>query len=347
METMNTPDHTFAPGGEERARRPLLEPPTPRAARARRPRASAAHSQRQPDGVDRLARGLGWFSIALGAVEVLAPRTLDRAVGAGVHPTATRLAGLREIGVGAALLTQPDPQPWLWLRVAGDALDLLTLAAAATDANRSERGRLAGATLAVLGVTALDVYAARCASEQPRSAPGAVRRDGSVRVEHTLSVNRAPQDCYAMWRDLGNLPRFMRHLESVQIVDERRSHWVAKGPADTSVEWDAEITRDEPGSLLSWRSIDGSEVENAGAVRFLPAPAGRGTMVSVTMQYRPPAGRLGAAVAKLFGEAPEQQIREDLRRFKHLLETGEIPTTEGQSHGRRPAWYRAVGGGQR
>jgi uncharacterized membrane protein len=347
METLNTNVHGSAVGEPDSARRALLEPRMPQTARGRRPRASAAHTQRQPDNVDRLARGLGWFSVALGAAELLAPRTLDRAVGAGVHPTATRLAGVREMGVGAALLTQPDPEPWLWSRVAGDVLDLLMLAAASPGAARGERGRLAGATLAVLGVTALDVYAARCASEQPRSAPGAMRRDGSVRVEHTLSVNRSPQDCYAMWRDFENLPRFMRHLESVRKLDERRSHWVAKAPAGTSVEWDAEITRDEPGALLSWRSIEGSEIDNAGAVRFLAGPAGRGALVSVTMQYRPPGGALGAAFAKLFGEEPEQQVRDDLRRFKQLLETGEIPTTEGQPHGQRPAWYRAMGGPQR
>jgi uncharacterized membrane protein len=316
----------------------------PQAQRPPRPRASAVHSQRQPDTGDRLARGLGWFSVALGVAELVAPRALGEAIGAGSHPMATRLAGLRELSVGLGLLTQPDPQPWLWARVAGDVLDLILLGAAVPDADADERARLAGAAGAVLGVTALDVYAARRAHDQPRSAPGAVRRDGSVRVEHTLSVNCTPQDCYAMWRSFENLPRFMRHLKSVQPLDERRSHWVARGPGDTSFEWDAEITRDEPGALISWRSLEASDVENAGAVRFLPALTGRGTMVSVTMQYQPPAGRLGVAVAKLFGEEPEQQVREDLRRFKQLLETGEIPTIEGQPHGRRPAWYRAIGG---
>jgi uncharacterized membrane protein len=136
----------------------------------------------------------------------------------------------------------------------------------------------------------------------------------------------------------------MKHLESVQRRDGNRSHWVAKGPAGMSVEWDAQVTRDEPNALLAWRSIEGSEVQNAGAVRFTPAPAGRGTMISVTMQYEPPAGALGMAVAKLFGEDPDVQVREDLRRFKRLLETGEIPTIEGQAHGTRPLWYKAFEG---
>jgi uncharacterized membrane protein len=208
--------------------------------------------------------------------------------------------------------------------------------------------RLAGAVAAVAGVTALDVYAARRASSgERRSAPGVMRPDGSVRVDESLAVNQPPQACYAMWRDLANLPRFMKHVESVEPHGDGRSHWVAKGPAGTRIEWDAEITRDEPGELLSWRSVERSELPNSGAVRFIPAPGGRGTIVSVTMQYEPPAAALGLTLAKLLGESPAHDVREDLRRFKHLLETGEIPTTEGQPHGRRSLWYRAVEGGNR
>jgi uncharacterized membrane protein len=343
MDTMQTTAHTSVTGEEERAPHERLEPRLPQAARLRRPRASAAHSQRQPDAIDRLARGLGWFSVALGAAELIAPRAVDDAIGAGNHPAATRLAGLREIAAGVGLLTQPDPQPWLWARVAGDVLDIAVLGAAFTRADDDERVRLAGAAAAVLGVTALDAYAARRSREQPRSAPGVVRRDGSVRVEHTFSVNRSPRDCYAMWRRFENLPRFMRHLTSVEARGVGRSHWTATGPAGSSVEWDAAITRDEPDALISWRSLEGSDIENAGAVRFVPAADGRGTMVSVTMQYRQPAGTLGVAVAKMLGEEPDRQVREDLRRFKQLLEAGEIPTTDGQPHGPRPMWYRAVG----
>ena len=139
----------------------------------------------------------------------------------------------------------------------------------------------------------------------------------------------------------------MKHLESVERRDGNRSHWVAKGPAGTSVEWDAEVTRDETDALISWRSLEGSEVQNSGAVRFTPATGGRGTLVAVTLQYEPPAGALGMTIAKLFGEEPNLQVREDLRRFKRLLETGEIPTTEGQSHGTRPLWYKTFQGNDR
>ena len=313
-----------------------------------RPRASAAHTQRRPDPIDQLARGLGWFSIALGAAELLAPRALGRSIGAGEHEALTRFCGLRELAAGIGLLTQPSPAPWLWSRVAGDAMDLALLGAAMRDADDDEMVRLTSATVSVIGVTALDVYAARAAStREPRSAPGALRRDGSVRVEHTMVVNRPASECYAMWRDVENLPRFMKHLESVERRDGNRSHWVAKGPAGMSVEWDAEVTRDETDALISWRSLEGSEVQNSGAVRFTPATGGRGTLVAVTLQYEPPAGALGMTIAKLFGEEPNLQVREDLRRFKRLLETGEIPTTEGQSHGTRPLWYKTFQGNDR
>jgi uncharacterized membrane protein len=345
-------DH-MQPTGQPYAPRADLPPTTPttptargssRTARAR-PRGSAVHSQRRPDPVDQLARGLGWFSIALGAAELLAPRALTRSIGAGEHESLTRFCGLRELAAGIGLLTQPSPVPWLWSRVAGDAMDLSLLGLAMRDADRHEMARLTSATVSVIAVTALDVYAARAAStREPRSAPGALRRNGTVRVEHTMVVNRPVEECYRMWRDVENLPRFMKHLESVQRRDGNRSHWVAKGPAGMSVEWDAQVTRDEPNALLAWRSIEGSEVQNAGAVRFTPAPAGRGTMISVTMQYEPPAGALGMAVAKLFGEDPDVQVREDLRRFKRLVETGEIPTIEGQAHGTRPLWYKAFEG---
>jgi uncharacterized membrane protein len=229
--------------------------------------------------------------------------------------------------------------------VAGDALDLAFLGGAMVGAGMRERARLGAAFAAVAVVTAVDVHAARRASSgERRSAPGVMRPDGSVRVEESLTVNQPPQACYAMWRDLANLPRFMQYVESVQPSGDTHSHWIAHGPGGMKVEWDAQITRDEPDELLSWRSVAGSELPNAGAVRFIPAPGNRGTIVSVTMQYEPPAAALGFTLAKLLGESPSHDVREDLRRFKRLLETGEIPTTEGQPHGQRSLWYRTIEG---
>jgi uncharacterized membrane protein len=347
MDTLQSQGQSFASGMEPRTRPPGIAQDASRRARSRRPMSSATHTQRRPDTIEALARGLGWFSVALGVAELMAPRAVDRAIGAGLHPSITRLCGLRELAAGAGLLTQADPRPWLWSRVAGDAIDLALLGGAMADAYDDERARLIGAVLAVAGVTALDVYAARASGPAPRSAPGAMRRDGSIRVEHSLGVNRSVEDCYRIWRNFDNLPRFMDHVKSVTVQDERRSHWVARGPVGMDVEWDAEITRDEPNSLLSWRSVEGSDVRNSGAVRFMPAPAGRGAIISVTMQYDPPGGALGKAVATLFGEDPDMTVREDMRRFKALLEAGETPTTEGQPHGTRPVWYKAFGGAQR
>ena len=150
-----------------------------------------------------------------------------------------------------------------------------------------------------------------------------------------ITINAAPDDVYAQWRDFERLPQFMYHLESVRTIGEGRSHWVAKGPAGTTVEWDAEVTEDVPGKRIAWRSIEGASVENWGSVRFQPAPGGQGTEVYVEVSYSPPGGRLGAVVAKLFGEEPNQQISDDLRRFKQIVETGEIARSDGSPRGIR------------
>jgi len=158
-----------------------------------------------------------------------------------------------------------------------------------------------------------------------------------LHAEKSVTINRPAEDLYRFWRDFANLPRFMKHLDSVSTTGERRSHWVATGPAGSKVKWDAEITEDRPNELIAWRSLEGADVDNSGTVRFETATGGRGTVVHVVLDYNPPAGALGAAVAKLFGEAPQQQIAGDLRRFKNIMEAGEIPTTTGQTEGKRSA----------
>lgn len=156
-----------------------------------------------------------------------------------------------------------------------------------------------------------------------------------IKVEKRITIEKSPEELYRFWRNFENLPQFMKHLESVRVMGDTQSHWVAKAPANTTVEWEAEITDDVPNERIAWRSLPDSQVPNAGEVRFVPAPAGRGTEVHVSLTYDPPAGALGAIVAKLFGEEPSMQVEGDIRRFKNLMETGEIPTTEGQSSGRR------------
>jgi uncharacterized membrane protein len=157
-----------------------------------------------------------------------------------------------------------------------------------------------------------------------------------IRAERAMTINRPRGEVYGFWRQLENLPRFMEHLKAVEILDEdgKRSHWVAKGPLDTSIEWEAEIDEERENELISWRSLPGAEVDNRGSVRFKDAPGGRGTEVHVSLTYHPPGGSAGAAFAKMFGEEPYQQIREDLRRFKQIMEAGEMATTFGQTSGR-------------
>jgi uncharacterized membrane protein len=283
-------------------------------------------STRVANGKERLARGLGWFSIGLGLAEVLAPRRVAKLVGAPERESAFRAMGIREITSGLGILTQRKPSGWLWSRVGGDALDLAFLSSAWRSDNANRR-RLLAAGVAVAGVTALDLY---CSQKFSRSNG----KFSSIKVEKSITINRSPEELYQFWRNFETLPVFMTHLESVQIIDERRSHWVAKAPAGFKVEWDALIINEHPNQLIAWRSVEGSDVDNAGTVRFEKAHGGRGTLVRVKLDYNPPAGEMGAAIAKLFGEDPEKQVHMELHRFKQLMETGEIATTEGQSAGR-------------
>ncbi|MGP1373008.1 MAG: SRPBCC family protein [Almyronema sp.] len=161
----------------------------------------------------------------------------------------------------------------------------------------------------------------------------AVGLDHVIRVEKTVTINRSAADLYNFWRDLENLPHFMNHLQSVTVRDDRSSHWVAKAPLDQRIEWDAVVINDEPNHLISWASTETADIENSGFVRFQPATGNRGTEVKMVMEYQPPGGVLAAAIAKLFGEEPEQQIGDALNRFKQLMEAGEIATTEGQPQG--------------
>lgn len=156
----------------------------------------------------------------------------------------------------------------------------------------------------------------------------------NMKVEKTVTINKSAAELYHFWHKFENLPTFMKHLKSVKVFNETRSHWIANAPMGASVEWDADIIRDEENKLIAWASVEGADIDNSGFVRFTPAPGGRGTEVKVVIEYNPPGGAVGAALAKLFGEEPEQQAGDDLRRFKQLMEAGEIATTEGQPSGR-------------
>jgi uncharacterized membrane protein len=218
-----------------------------------------------------------------------------------------------------------DTERWGSL-ITGGALVLSGLS------QRSLRGALmaiAGGTLAYHGVAGQ-----KSLQDTVTAATGL---DKPLRVEKTVTIqNKSAAELYRVWRDFENLPTFMKHLKSVTVMNStNRSHWVANAPLGTSVEWDATIIDDRENQLISWASVPGATVENSGFVRFQAAPVGRGTEVKVVLEYSVPGGGVTAAIASLFGENPEQQIGDDLRRFKMLMETGEIATTEGQSCGRR------------
>jgi uncharacterized membrane protein len=153
-----------------------------------------------------------------------------------------------------------------------------------------------------------------------------------LHVIKSVTINRPRQEVYEFWRDLEHLPTFMIHLEAVTSSGARRSHWVARAPAGR-VEWDAETIEDRPGEIIAWRSLEGTDVPNGGSVRFSDAPADRGTEVHVDLHYDPPAGSAGALVATLFGEEPHQQLRDDLRRLKQVMETGEVVRSDGSPEG--------------
>lgn len=153
------------------------------------------------------------------------------------------------------------------------------------------------------------------------------------KIERAVTIEGSRAELYAFWRNLENLPRFMEHLVSVRVLSSMRSHWVAKATMGTTVEWDAEIVNDIPDTLIAWKSDRGADVPNAGSVHFTDAPRGRGTVVRVVMEYEPPAGKLGAAVAELSAEDPDRQVREDLRKFKQLIETGYVVTSDRRMDG--------------
>lgn len=288
---------------------------------------------RRHGGEERLAKALGWFSTGLGLPQVIVPGRVNRLIGVQDTPrnrSIMRAIGVRELGGAAGILERPRPAGFLFARVVGDAIDLLLLGAALR-ARGNARHRVAATTAAVAGVAVLDVIASAKTSRS--SNPTA--DDGAIRVRAAITVNRGLDEVYRFWHHFQNLPNFMEHVESVQVSGDGRSHWVAKGPAGTRIEWDAQIVEDVADELIAWRSIEDAAVSNSGCVRFRRAPGDRGTEVAIELEYQPPASAIGAAVTRLFGEEPLQQIKDDLRRFKQAIETGEVVRSDGTPEGTR------------
>jgi uncharacterized membrane protein len=281
---------------------------------------------------DPVAQFLGWFSGALGFPQIFMPGLVNRLAGIRDDSRSRfwqRVVGVREIAAFTGILSQPRPVQWVWARVAGDIKDLALLGAAWANKCENPR-RLAIATASVAGITFLDVYE----GAQLTRTEDSTTEPGQTHVRTAITVRRPTEDVYGFWHDFRNLPTFMDHLQSVQPANGgRRTHWKANAPGGRTVEWDAETVEDIPNQLISWRSLPGSDIENSGSVRFMDAPGDRGTEIHVDLLYDAPAGQLGAWVAKLFGEDPTQQVKDDLRRFKQVMEAGEVVRSDGTPEG--------------
>lgn len=278
-----------------------------------------------PDG-ETLAKGLGWFSLALGAAELAIPRTLSEAI--GIEPgagtsTLLRAMGAREIAAGVGVLMQPRRPLPLWARVAGDVIDL-GLLGLAMGTKRKSAPRLLAAIGAVGGVMALDVIAAR----RTQSTFEATNEP----MIFSVTIAKPQHEVYAFYRKLSQLPLFMDYLESVEETSDRRSHWVARLPLGGTIAWDAEITEDSPGNAIGWRTVEGTPFQLEGRVVFSRAPGRDSTEVHVTMKLGFAGVKPSALLAKLFAKP---QMKGDLRRFKQVMETGEVLYSDA-SETRRP-----------
>jgi uncharacterized membrane protein len=290
---------------------------------------SRSGGHRPPGGKDSdpLTRGLGWLSAGLGVPPLVAPGWFGRALGVGNaprHRAADAFLGVRELVTAAGLLRSGNPA-FLWARVAGDLMDLTMLGTALKNHDGRGRERTVAATAAVAGLAIVDVYAAVTRSRQKTE----------MELTAAVTVSKSAQEVYEQWRQLETLPAFMAHLEEVRATGPGTTHWRASAPFGRGVEWDAEITSEVPGERIAWRSVGRADVPNEGEVQFRPAPGARGTEVHLAMRYWIPGGKLGEAIARYFGEDPHQQIDDDLRRFKQIIETGEVVRSEGAPGGKR------------
>lgn len=281
------------------------------------------------DTARKLASGLGWFSLGLGAAQAIAPGRINALIGVpdtGRNRLLQRLFGAQELAMGMGIFSVPRRDLPIASRVAGDVVHV-TLMGVSLGSDRTNKARASATLASLLGVTVLDAVTA--ASLRSEAASG----EHAQHVTYATTISRPVGEVYAFWRDFSNLPTFMRHLVSVDVIAETRSRWTATAPAGRTVEWDAEIVEDRPNEMISWRSTGDADVANEGTVRFVAAPANQGTEVRVTMNYTPPFGEIGAVVALLAGEDPKQQLQEDMLRLKSVLELGEVVRSAGTVEG--------------
>ena len=288
---------------------------------------------------DKLAQGLGWFSIGLGAAQILAPEAMSRLVGvsdADGNKGLMRFLGVREISAGIGLLMDPKPTGFTAARVAGDTMDLALLVK--TMANpENNRARALLATAVVAGVGLLDAYATEQLKVTTPKVEVAKQSDG-LRVKKSVTVNRPVEEVYAHWRNFENLPQFMKHLDSVQNIGENTSRWSAGSSQGMSVHWDVQLVEDQPNKLLSWRTIGISDITGHGRVEFTPAPGNRGTEVRAVIEYQVPGGAVGNRLARIFRDVPGVKVENQLNIFKQIMELGEEVRSDSSIHkGPHPA----------
>ncbi|HEY4461887.1 MAG TPA: SRPBCC family protein [Streptosporangiaceae bacterium] len=276
---------------------------------------------------DPLTQALGWLSLGLAIPPMLRPGGFVEALGLDDTPgrrAAAEFVGVRELASAATLLGFRTPAGF-WARVGGDVMDLAMLTKSLVDRNGRDLRRTAAATAAVAGILAVDAYAAVSRS----------RSDQLPETVGTVTISKPPEAVYQYWRQMANLAAFMAHLDEVRVTGERTSHWRTTAAGGRPIEWDAEITEDIPGQRISWRSGERADIPNEGTVEFRPAPGDRGTEVHVRLRYTLPGGYLGQVMARLLGEDPHQQLDDDLRRLKQVMETGEVVRSEGAPGGKR------------
>ncbi len=295
----------------------------------------------------QLANGLGWFSIGLGLASIATPKAVANLIGIkddGKTRTVLQLCGARELAAGFGILSQSNPSGWLWARVAGDVFDISSLCKAMTT-DDNDRGKGMATAAALIGVTCADVYCAQQLSNGNDKSQSRTTDTSSIAA--SIIIARDRNEIYGFWRDFTRLPEIFDRLDSVRTFDNGRSHWKLALPMGRSLEWDAEITDDQPNSRIAWRSVS-SSAPHSGEVRFEPATGNRGTKVRVEIR---PEG-LGTSFGKLLGLVPEQHVKIALHNLKQLLETGEIVKSDASIHrgmhaARPPQQYVGAGEGLR
>lgn len=281
--------------------------------------------QNSPSASTHVARRLGWFSLGLGIAEVVAAGPLSQFLGTK-RKDLLQICGFREIATGVVLLASSRPASALWLRLAGDAVDL-ALIRQAWKSPHARRGNVSAALAVTGGITAIDLWAARAAAQHP-TPPQHICR--------SITVNRPAAELYEWWRDPQGLGRIMGHVANVTATGETSTHWALKIPDSHPLSWDAEIHDDLEHGLLRWHAPPGQDIETDGTVRFSPAPGDRGTEVTLNFRFHSTHPGLAAAAAHL-GMIPDMAAMHALRRFKSLVETGELPTLKNNPTARRNA----------